>query len=598
MITNSISKLNENQIALVQQSIEYLYSIQDRESLMKAIVDEASHLVGSGKVYLLVYDHIAKDLIPYSNAKIDRHKVKQLIKVAEDKVLHEGKHDEYVVNRNFWFFPYQENNKFSGVLALSPFSGSLSEELIKMMDIFMQSVPILLENSRLYLLMARKTKSLTLMGQLHQLVNRYSFQEILAEIVEKIGEMLGSEMAGIMLYDPDKNELRLQKPAFGEWSSSMIKQYRMSINEACNAKTVFMTGVPSITNEAFNNSNYNQEMVSLFQAKSIITVPLTVEDKRIGVIHAINKKDQKYFTQIDVQSLTEIGEQLGTLLQGALQLSHQHPTQQDRNEIEQYLSEQLIDLLLHNTEKMEEIEKFSQTLGFDLYAKKSVMLVKLEGEKKYTKELEQYDKKVRKKIFEIIPTALTSYRQGTYCLIVAHQQEEEIKNYSQRINTKLKKFVDHKFARKTNSPPKIYIGIGDAVDSIQDICDSHHQAKQIINILPKMQDSRNIGYYPQLGSWTLLTYVAANKEIVLPFVQYHLNKINQMKDAEIIKETLESYLRNNGQFNKAAEDLFIHPNTLKYRMAKVQDLTGYDLTDSETRLNLNLALRLEKMMGE
>lgn len=314
------SKLNDNQIALVQKSIESLYKIQDRETLINSIVNEGAYLIGGGKVYLLIYDQFAKDYIPYMNGKADGNATRQLIKMIEKVGLHKGKYNTCKEMNNYWFFPYQENSEISGVLAVYPSSGSLSEQTIHMLKIFMESVPILLENSRLYLLMTRKTKSLTLMSQLHQLVSRYSFQEILAEIVGKIGEILESEMAGVMLYDPAENELCLQKPAFGIWDNSIIEQYRVSLDETSNAKNVFMTGIPSITNHAVNNAGYNQKMVQLFRARSIVTVPLSVDDKRIGVIHAINKKDNKYFTQMDVESLLEIGQQLGTILQSALQL--------------------------------------------------------------------------------------------------------------------------------------------------------------------------------------------------------------------------------------------------------------------------------------
>src|SRR5699024_4861793 len=282
------------------------------------------------------------------------------------------------------------------MLTIVPSDGRLPEEMINMLGVFMQSVPILLENSRLYLLMKRKTKSLTFMSQLHELINQYSLQETLEEIVEKVGEILDTEMAGIMLYDPNKNELRLQKPAFGIWDDAMIEQYSIPIHNTGNAKNVYMTGIPSITNDAYKSPNYNQKIVKLFQAKSIITVPLTVEDKRIGVLHAINKKDEKYFTQVDVQSLMELSEQLGTLIQGAFQLSRQKPVQRNRNEIERFLIEKLFELFIYSPEKSEEIQKMSQALRFDLSGYKSVMLIK--GNEKQKKKWEQCETVIRRKI--------------------------------------------------------------------------------------------------------------------------------------------------------------------------------------------------------
>lgn len=590
MTPNSISNLNENQISFVQKIIESLYNIHDRELLIKEMLTAASYLIGEGRVYLFVHDKIAKDFIPYMNDELDRVEAKEIIKTIEKHQLHKRVGTDYVIHQGYWLFPYQENNTFSGMLVISPGDGPLTEEMINMLGVFMQSVPILLENSRLYLLMKRKTKSLTFMGQLHELVNQYSFQEILEEIVEKVGEILDTEMAGVMLYEPNENELRLQKPAFGIWNESLIEQYRVPIRDTGNAKNVFMTGIPSITNDAFQAAGYNRKIVKLFQAKSIITVPLTVEDKRIGVLHAINKKDEEYFTQVDVQSLMELSEQLGTLIQGALQLSRQKPEQQNRHEIERFLTKQLLELLIYRPEKTAEIKKISQTLRFNISNYKSVMLIK--GAEK--QQWEQCETAIRRKIFKILPSSLTDYKDGTFCVIVAHHDREDIGMYSERLYKGLVEVLCKRIGG--HAPPNIYIGIGDTVTSYKEIGQSHQQAKQILNILPKI--NKNIGYYPQLGNWTLLSYVAGNEELTLPFVEYHLKEINQMKDAPSMKETLEAYLRNNGQLNKAAEDLFIHPNTLKYRIAKLEDMAGCNLADSEERFNLTLALRLEKMIDE
>lgn len=588
MTANSVSNLNENRISLVQKSIESLYNIQDRELLIKEMLTVTSYLIGEGKVYLLVYDKIAKGFIPYVNDGSDRVEAKELIQTIEKHRLHKKTDTDYVVHQGYWFFPYQENNTFSGTLVISPANGPLSEEMISMLGIFMQSVPILLENSRLYLLMKRKTKSLTFMGQLHELVNQYSFQEILEEIVEKVGEILDTEMAGVMLYEPNENELRLQKPAFGIWDESMIDQYRIPIRDTGNAKNVFMTGIPSITNNAYQAVGYNQKIVRLFKAKSIITAPLTVEDKRIGVLHAINKKDEKFFTQVDVQSLMELSEQLGTLIQGALQLSRQKPQQQKRQEIERFLAEQLVELLIDHPEKMSEIEKISSTLRFDLSGYKSVLLIG--GVEK--QQLAQMEAVIRRKISEAFPFSLMVYRDDHFCVIVPHEKKADIAKASERLRNEFIKALRKKSGKHRSF--NIYIGIGDSVTSYKDICHSHQQAKQILNILPKI--NKSIGYYPQLGNWTLLSYVAGNEDITFPFVDHHLKKINEMKDVSLMKETLEAYLRNNGQLNKTAEELFIHPNTLKYRVAKLEDVAGFDLADAEIRLNLNLALRLEKML--
>ncbi|WP_405495408.1 PucR family transcriptional regulator [Nocardia sp. NBC_00511] len=55
-------------------------------------------------------------------------------------------------------------------------------------------------------------------------------------------------------------------------------------------------------------------------------------------------------------------------------------------------------------------------------------------------------------------------------------------------------------------------------------------------------------------------------------------------------ESAEHYLRHHGDVRAAAEALRIHPNTLRYRLRRVQDITGIDLEDPADRLLLELQL--------
>lgn len=56
--------------------------------------------------------------------------------------------------------------------------------------------------------------------------------------------------------------------------------------------------------------------------------------------------------------------------------------------------------------------------------------------------------------------------------------------------------------------------------------------------------------------------------------------------------TLESYLRHSGTTPAICEELFIHRNTLAYRVRKLEELLGMDLADGQTRATLLLAVRV------
>jgi len=56
-------------------------------------------------------------------------------------------------------------------------------------------------------------------------------------------------------------------------------------------------------------------------------------------------------------------------------------------------------------------------------------------------------------------------------------------------------------------------------------------------------------------------------------------------------ETLETFLDCSGSWSKAAARLHLHINTVRYRIGRVQELTGRDLNRFEDRVDVFLALR-------
>lgn len=56
--------------------------------------------------------------------------------------------------------------------------------------------------------------------------------------------------------------------------------------------------------------------------------------------------------------------------------------------------------------------------------------------------------------------------------------------------------------------------------------------------------------------------------------------------------TLSAYLKSFGDVRGAADALGIHPNTLRYRLRKIEDLTGIDVDDPDERFVLDLQFRL------
>jgi purine catabolism regulator len=61
-------------------------------------------------------------------------------------------------------------------------------------------------------------------------------------------------------------------------------------------------------------------------------------------------------------------------------------------------------------------------------------------------------------------------------------------------------------------------------------------------------------------------------------------------------ETIEAYLGQSGHLTNTAKALGIHIATLRYRLERIADVSGLNLSDPEVRLSLQLALRARRLL--
>jgi PucR family transcriptional regulator, purine catabolism regulatory protein len=106
-------------------------------------------------------------------------------------------------------------------------------------------------------------------------------------------------------------------------------------------------------------------------------------------------------------------------------------------------------------------------------------------------------------------------------------------------------------------------------------------------------------HFARLGALRLIFHLADNPE--LRAFQRDLLGPLETSDAARRSEfvrTLDAFLRAGGNHMRAARDLSVHRNTLIYRLERIQELLGgVDLEDAETRLNLQLALKIRAALG-
>ena len=134
------------------------------------------------------------------------------------------------------------------------------------------------------------------------------------------------------------------------------------------------------------------------------------------------------------------------------------------------------------------------------------------------------------------------------------------------------------------APCRIYVGT--IRDSTRSIRDSYRKARGVQRIAVALKlDS------PYLFSHDVDILVALqNDDILMEEIEYLQRKITTFDACE----TLEAYLGSDS-IKKAADMIFVHENTIRYRLRKIADLLQLDLNDPLTRLNLQTRIKLWRL---
>ncbi len=143
-----------------------------------------------------------------------------------------------------------------------------------------------------------------------------NFETVLAKIVSLLENLLDVESGGFQLYNLETQELALQKPSFGITDEKLIAACHPTLSEGGVAVEVFLRGEPYIINDCNTDTRANRHYCSIYGVRCMLTVPLKVEDRGIGVLHVINKRSGP-FSQDDVGLLTLIGSQLAIVIENA-----------------------------------------------------------------------------------------------------------------------------------------------------------------------------------------------------------------------------------------------------------------------------------------
>jgi sugar diacid utilization regulator len=142
------------------------------------------------------------------------------------------------------------------------------------------------------------------------------------------------------------------------------------------------------------------------------------------------------------------------------------------------------------------------------------------------------------------------------------------------------------------------IGIGTRCQSPADFPESLAKAHRALNIRLHSATPQGASAYDELGFYRLVD-AAQSGGAVEDYVREWLGALldyDERKNSDFVA-TLSHYLECGGNYDETAAALHIHRSTLRYRLARIGELTGYDLRDVDTRFNLHAATRAWRFLN-
>ncbi|TMC13270.1 MAG: hypothetical protein E6J41_00985 [Chloroflexi bacterium] len=143
------------------------------------------------------------------------------------------------------------------------------------------------------------------------------------------------------------------------------------------------------------------------------------------------------------------------------------------------------------------------------------------------------------------------------------------------------------------------IGVGGTCRDALEVAGAYAQARRTVGTLRRLGRRGQVAAFEDLGIHRLLLQVPDLEEL-RSFAREVLGALNdhEARHRSGLARTLAVYLRENGSLQRAARELHVHPNTVTYRLNRVEDITGLDLDRYQDRLMAQVALEILEALEE
>ncbi|MEW5922326.1 MAG: helix-turn-helix domain-containing protein [Bacillota bacterium] len=482
----------------------------------------------------------------------------------------------YTIKRNLLGIPLYAKRKIIGALLMANKSeeASFTQDDQELLMILGSQLGIALENSRLYEKIDKELQ--TKVDELERvneiLRKQHKILEKSLELHNQLTELVlrGKGIEAIC----DTLTAFIGSPVQVEDHNFQIKATTMhSITKA------FVCG-----KELVENKEYGRQVYKLFQERKPVEiypdidttqylVPIVAGQQIMGLITTVLA--HRALKQLDKVAM----EQGATII--ALEMLKQRAADEQTKRLKENFLEHLLE---GNFESEEWVQHRALQLGLNLKNTFQIVSVEVEPGRDDKSRPELYQE-IREFCAESFPNHIVTTKNNHILIMVSFNRKEKEHGVKPMVEL-LKERLSHLLRDGT-----WWIALGTSCGKLEDCLISYRNAVTSLNIMKALNLQNKIVSYDNLGIFSLIEinpqhFAEFAKRTIGPLIVY------DQKHKTQLLHTLNLFYKYNSNVLKAARKGYLNPSTMKYRLRRIQEITGLDLKEPETSLQLQLAMRL------
>ncbi len=379
-----------------------------------------------------------------------------------------------------------------------------------------------------------------------------------------------------------------------KWAEALDTPF-LYLNE--EKQLLWQTGEKEEIREATRWLNANRRIIETgnYLSSDVLLADNILETKETSDsfdLYYVNITDSKNHALVVSSDLMSWQRKIIDKLVGLTAISLQ--TEEVLQEQQERFKEHFIyDLLYHKFESKRMMVKQGKTWGWNLEKPHHLIILNIELPNELMVNMNWFDE-----INQFLESDEANIKEKTIVFpfqdqIILLIEDEEVKASFARKNDvkQIMSQLEGVLSRKWPDYEFIF-GIGKWYQDTTDLNKSYQEAKIALQFGRDWFEKRNIFHINDLGILSLLSHV--HGELLSDFSLDYLSdliKSDREHETEYIK-TLQVFFQYNGIINEVSDALHVHPNTLRKRLKKIEEITGCQLNDSNELMNLTIAVRL------